>query len=353
VDSRASDIKLLQDLISIRSYSGEENEVAEFLAAEMARRGFSTRRDAAGNAIGVLGDPNASERIVLLGHMDTVPGWIPVLQDGDRLYGRGAVDAKGPLAVFVLAAARVAARLSDTCLIVIGAAGEEATSPGAHHLALTMPAPACSIIGEPSGWSSITLGYKGVLAINYRLTQASGHSANGEATPAEEAIDFWNRVVEATNNANQGESWRFTTIDPSLREIHSGGDGLEDWVEMRIRLRLPPGLDISSLQGEIASWAGAAEVRFPYSDPAVQSEKNTPLVRAFLRGIRAAGGRPTFKLKTGSSDMNVVGPTWSCPIVAYGPGNSSLDHTPEEHIEIPEFLRSIDVLVHALEQLLH
>jgi len=49
--------------------------------------------------------------------------------------------------------------------------------------------------------------------------------------------------------------------------------------------------------------------------------------------------------------MNVVGPAWGCPIVAYGPGNSSLDHTPEKYIEIEEFRRGINVLTRALETL--
>jgi LysW-gamma-L-lysine carboxypeptidase len=49
--------------------------------------------------------------------------------------------------------------------------------------------------------------------------------------------------------------------------------------------------------------------------------------------------------------MNTVGPVWECPIVAYGPGDSSLDHTPKEHIEIDEFHRSIAVLSAALETL--
>jgi LysW-gamma-L-lysine carboxypeptidase len=68
-----------------------------------------------------------------------------------------------------------------------------------------------------------------------------------------------------------------------------------------------------------------------------------------LKAIRAEGGRPRFKLKTGTSDMNTVGPTWQCPIVAYGPGDSSLDHTPDEHIDVEEYRRAIDVLAQALE----
>jgi acetylornithine deacetylase/succinyl-diaminopimelate desuccinylase-like protein len=60
------------------------------------------------------------------------------------------------------------------------------------------------------------------------------------------------------------------------------------------------------------------------------------------------GGNPGFKLKTGTSDMNVVGPVWNCPIVAYGPGDSRLDHTPEEHLSITEYELGIQVLAGAL-----
>jgi LysW-gamma-L-lysine carboxypeptidase len=49
--------------------------------------------------------------------------------------------------------------------------------------------------------------------------------------------------------------------------------------------------------------------------------------------------------------MNIVGPAWNCPTVAYGPGDSSLDHTPEEHVEIAEFRRGVEVLVRALKTL--
>jgi LysW-gamma-L-lysine carboxypeptidase len=49
--------------------------------------------------------------------------------------------------------------------------------------------------------------------------------------------------------------------------------------------------------------------------------------------------------------MNVVGPVWGVPIVAYGPGDSALDHTPEERIHLGEYLRAIEVLREALAAL--
>ena len=49
--------------------------------------------------------------------------------------------------------------------------------------------------------------------------------------------------------------------------------------------------------------------------------------------------------------MNVVGPVWNCPILAYGPGDSALDHTPEEHLDLDEYLSAIEVLAEVLSRL--
>jgi LysW-gamma-L-lysine carboxypeptidase len=49
--------------------------------------------------------------------------------------------------------------------------------------------------------------------------------------------------------------------------------------------------------------------------------------------------------------MNVVGPVWKCPIAAYGPGDSLLDHSPNEHQRIDEYLASIRVLTRAIGSL--
>jgi LysW-gamma-L-lysine carboxypeptidase len=302
-----------------------------------------------GNVIGELGDPGAERTIVLLGHMDTVPGRIPVRREDGFLYGRGAVDAKGPLAAFVLAAARAAHHLRRTRVTVVGAVEEEARSRGAHHLARTMMPPDGVIIGEPSGWEGITLGYKGTLRVDYRLTRAAGHGAGDRTTPAEGAVAFWNRLVRyAADQNGERRPPRFDTLDPALRSIGTSSDGLEERVEMSVGLRLPMGIDTGALREAMRQWGDGAEVSFPYSEQPFRAKKNTPVVRALLRGIRAAGGRPRFKLKTGTSDMNVVGPAWGCPIVAYGPGDSSLDHTPDERIEVDGFHRAVGVLVRAL-----
>ena len=95
-------------LVSHYSPSGRERGAVEWLVARMKSMGYDNAFiDEAGNAVGLIG--NGPKQIVLLGHIDTVPGEIPVRVDENNLYGRGAVDAKGPLACFVDAAAGVGA----------------------------------------------------------------------------------------------------------------------------------------------------------------------------------------------------------------------------------------------------
>jgi LysW-gamma-L-lysine carboxypeptidase len=47
----------------------------------------------------------------------------------------------------------------------------------------------------------------------------------------------------------------------------------------------------------------------------------------------------------------VVGPAWQCPILAYGPGDSALDHTPNEHVNLTEYWLAVQVLAQALRNL--
>ena len=322
--------------------------MAAFLVECMTDMGFAAHVDGAGNAVGVRetsgsGDEKVRE-IVLLGHMDTVPGHVPVRIEGDRLYGRGAVDAKGPLAAFIVAAAR-AELPPDTRVVVIGAVEEEAaTSKGARYVVERYRPRAC-IIGEPSGWDAVTLGYKGRLLVDYRLERPVGHTAGPEGGVAEAAVAWWTSLQAYAAHFNRDRQRLFDQLLPSLRHIRTTSDGLTEVVEATVGFRLPPDLDIKALEARVRDLAGPARVRCYAWEPAFRAPRNTPLVRAFTQAIRRAGGRPRFKLKTGTSDMNVVGPVWGCPIVAYGPGDSRLDHTPEEHVSVAEYLRAIEVLI--------
>ncbi|MBP6470671.1 MAG: [LysW]-lysine hydrolase [Chloroflexi bacterium] len=347
-------VEFLSELVAIESLSGEETAVAHFLTAHMARLGLAAHIDAAGNAVGVreCGDENGriTREIVLLGHMDTVPGCVPVRVVDGKVYGRGAVDAKGPLATFVLAAAQ-ASLPPGTRLVVIGATEEEAaTSKGARYAAAQY-APDFCIIGEPSGWDGVTLGYKGRVLIDYAYAQPMSHTAGQVSGAAETGIAWLNRLTGHTAAFNQTRARLFDQLLPSIRNIHTGSDGLSNTIDIQVGVRLPPDFDMAGLETAVRQMAGSASLRFYAHEAAFQTNRQTLLARAFNRAIRQAGAKPTFKLKTGTSDMNVVGPIWQCPIVAYGPGDSSLDHTPEEHVVITEYLQAIDVLQSVLEEI--
>ena len=346
----AADVDLLRRLVAIESTSDHEADAVAELCRQMAARGFRAEVDAAGSAIGVIG--HGPRRVVLLGHIDTVPGQIPVRIVDGVLHGRGAVDAKGPLCTFVAAAAAAAAR-ADVAITVVGAVGEERIgSPGATAVA-AWPAPDYCVIGEPSGWDALCLGYRGTLSLLYRLRRAGRHTAGPGESVAEEAVAFWNAVVAETavHNATGTSGSGFTTLTPTLRAMGTTSDGLHDEATLSIGLRLPPGVDVATLLDRLRRLAAAAELTVEGTQEGYRSAKRSPLVPPFLRAIRAEGGTPRFTLKLGTSDMTVVGPVWECPIVAYGPGDATLDHTPAERLPLADYAHAIDVLTNVLVSL--
>ena len=229
---------LLSRLVEIPSLSTHEAAASQWLVGRCLNLGYERAYvDEAGNAVGELGDVDAERVVVLLGHIDTVPGDIPVrieYVDGDDvLYGRGSVDAKGPLATFVMAGAgweTNGRRTSGLRLVVVGAVEEEAaTSKGARHIrdrfdGAREPIPAACIIGEPSGWNRITLGYKGRLLVELSSGQPMAHTAGPDAGVATRAVSFWNWLDAYAEEFNRDRDRIFDQLQPSLREVHTATD---------------------------------------------------------------------------------------------------------------------------------
>jgi LysW-gamma-L-lysine carboxypeptidase len=344
------EVSFLESFLHIPSTSGDEAEAARFLVAQMQLLGFAAFVDDAGNAVGSIGDHGP--QVALLGHIDTVPGMVPVRIEDGKLYGRGAVDAKGPFATFIWAVHRSRLRGRLNCrVILIGAVEEEAASSKGAYFVRDRYAPDYCVIGEPSGWDRVTLGYKGRLLLKYRVEQPTAHTAGELQAAPERMIAVWNAVYDYCVRFNHGRERLFEQLLPSLRQVQSGSDGLHDWCDATVGLRLPEGVDPSVLAGELQALAPEQPMQFVGGCPAFRSPRTTPLAGAFVRAIRAHEGTPGFLHKTGTADMNVVGPAWNCPIVAYGPGDSSLDHTPNEHVAIEEYRRAIVVLSTVLEGL--
>lgn len=376
---RSAAVDLVRGLVAIPSLSRHEAPAAAWLVNQMRALRFDRAFvDEAGNAVGELGDAAAVRTIVLLGHIDTVPGNIPVRIEDGRLYGRGSVDAKGPLATFVAAAARFGAAASHAAalrVVVVGAVEEEAaTSKGARFIAdrfngTTDRIPDACVIGEPSHWNRITLGYKGRLLLDLTADQPMAHTAGPDASVASVVVDLWNWVTAHAARLNAGKDKTFDQLTPSLRRfITATSEAMHDTVDAQIAWRLPVGFDAEAFIKEIQAEAdrpsgqqafGPAGYRasktilkltFRGYEKAWRGDRTNVLARSFLAGLRSvkASEKLGFVLKTGTSDMNVVAPVWQCPVVAYGPGDSALDHTPNEHLELDEFWNAVQVLEQTL-----
>jgi LysW-gamma-L-lysine carboxypeptidase len=365
---RASAIELVRGLVAIPSLSRYEQAASAWLAEQMRAAGYDRAFvDDAGNAVGELGDPSAARTIVLLGHIDTVPGNIPVRIENDLLYGRGSVDAKGPLATFAAGAARfgsAAAKAAGIRVVVVGAVEEEAaTSKGARFIASRFDGkqdviPNACIIGEPSHWNRVTLGYKGRLLMDFIADQPMAHTAGPDASIASVVVDYWNWVTAHAGRFNEGKDKVFDQLMPSLRRfITSTNEQMHDTVDGQFAWRLPVGFDAEAFEQELQQVAAGLNpnttfsLKFKGHEKAWRGDRNNALVRSFLAGLRTvdASEKLGFVVKTGTSDMNVVGPAWQCPIVAYGPGDSALDHTPNEHLPVDEYWKAVNVI----EQTLH
>jgi LysW-gamma-L-lysine carboxypeptidase len=206
------------------------------------------------------------------------------------------------------------------------------------------------VIGEPSGWSAVTLGYKGSLRVEYTARQATGHSAGPVGAVAEVAVGFWQLVVAACAARNEGRRL-FDQVTPVLRAFNTSSDGFSDEARLSLAFRVPVDTTPEAIGEMVRELAAGQEIAITGTEPAYRGDKSNALVRAFLAAIRARGGEPGFKLKTGTADMNILGPAWGCPIVAYGPGDSALDHTPEEHIVLADYHQAIAVLDQVLRRL--
>ena len=363
---RADAIDLVRGLVEIPSLSRQESVATTWLVSQMRGNGFDRAFvDDAGNAVGELGDPKAKRTIVLLGHIDTVPGNIKVRIENDLLYGRGSVDAKGPLATFVAGAARfgsAAAKAAAVQIVVVGAVEEEAaTSKGARFIASRFngrnePIPTACIIGEPSHWNRVTLGYKGRLLCDLIADQPMAHTAGPDASVASVVVDYWNWITEHAARVNEGKDKVFDQLSPSLRRFITSNEDMHDKVDAQFAWRIPVGFDTERFRQEF--FIALTELspnttftsKFRGEEKAWRGDRNNALVRSFLAGLRTvdASEKLGFVLKTGTSDMNVVGPVWQCPIVAYGPGDSSLDHTPNEHLSVDEYWKAVNVIEQTL-----
>ncbi len=330
----------------VRPYSPFGREAGAVRAFVRVARslGYAVRVDAAGNGIARRGKGRPS--VLYLGHIDTVEGRLPVRRRGGRVHGRGTVDAKGPLAAALLAGCRAT---QDGEFVVVAAVEEELDSRGARHLLGRTP-PDAVIAGEPSGWDGVTVGYKGELQVEATFRGPRTHFASAEPTAADRAVAWIGAVRRLVDG--QPAASPFRTLTSKVVRWDTESDAGGEVARVTVDFRLPPGRSSQALLGAIPRDGSPASITPRIRMEPLEVDASNPVVRALIRGIRGAGGRPTVWRKTGTSDLNLVVPAWGVPGAAYGPGDAKLDHTDRESIALADLRRSVDVLDVALGELL-
>jgi len=354
-------VKTLERALKLYTPSLREKSLADFLATVCEDLGFrDIHTDDVGNIIATKG--SGSPKIMLCGHMDTVPGRIKVRKEENYLFGRGSSDAKGPLIAMLFAAASV--EKNNGTVTFVGAVDEEGNATGIKSLTHDKPDVDYAIFGEPSGTKQITVGYKGRIAINLKINV--GDSAHASApwlakNAIEESSLFLNQIKNEIESG-QEEKTKGMMLTATITEIKGG---LSHNVTPRecdstLDIRIPVGTNcklveekLSKVVKEISKSRGV-EAFYSIIDETepFEAQHSSPLVRALtLAVLDIEKQRPTLIRKTGTGDMNVIGNKLSIPVVTYGPGDPHAAHTIDEKISIDEYLRGIEVLKRTIQHL--
>jgi len=308
-------VQLTRSLVDIDSTTGREGAAARWVADFLRRRGFAVTEQRVDtsrfNVIATIAEP----RLVFSTHLDCVPPFFPSRVEGDRLYGRGACDAKGILAAQVSAAERLR-REGETRVGLVFVVGEERGSDGARKANQLANGCRYLVDGEPTD-NRLGLATRGVLRLRLRATGRAAHSSFPQL--GESAID---KLIDALLE---------------LRSIELPAD-----VELG-RTNYTIGLISGGVAPNVVSPAAEAEVMFrTVSDAAAVRRAVVPLERQVA--IEHILDVPPVRLKTVPGFEAAVFPyttdipllsAWGEPLL-FGPGSIHVAHTDEEFVSLAE-----------------
>ncbi|MFF2887230.1 M20/M25/M40 family metallo-hydrolase [Paenibacillus sp. NPDC057967] len=333
---------LLHWTAAIPSVSRDEHELARFLLAEVKHPNVSGEIDGAGNIVFRKG--NGPNTLLLLGHIDTVPHVWPVRTNAEGVGGRGVVDAKGSFVNFLHMLEDVDVPENGS-LLVIGAVEEEiSSSKGAFFIRDHYTADAV-IIGEPSGEDSLTLGYYGLFKLRIAIRRAQEHTA------AKDSISVIDELYGVVAEIRQ----RVSAIDPeglsSLIDIEHRQEQGYSTVAGTLNFRISPAAGKSYKERVDLYLGEGITIEVLRATPGFANPRSDTLVKAFVRSFAKHGKSIRYLKKRGTSDMNTLATTWEhVPMVAYGPGDSSLDHTNDEYLHHAEAQGARSILREAVSE---
>ncbi len=328
--------EILIDLLKVYTPSGEEYKAIPVLEKWSKRLDLYMYVDDSGNIrLRPRGWEDASPLVMLASHVDTVPGMLPVAVEGGVIAGRGAVDAKGPLAAMIAGLA-LASRNGLPCAAEVAAlSGEEADSPGAWGLVRRGEVPPYIVIGEPTGGDGVAIFYRGSLKLRIECNAKAGHSSSLGGGAAWSLVEALMKTREVMPEAvltmiSSGNAYNVTPgSGEAVLDVR-----FEDRVESLARR-------LSEVCEAVSSVEGCRCKSFEFTAPIKVSLANK-VARLLVSALRRQGITPRVVRKLGTSDMNVLG-RLSRGIAAYGPGDPRVAHTPHERIDVAQLITATKV----------
>jgi len=370
-------LDLLRDLVRIPSPNppGDTQAVAAYVAEAMRRAGCEVQTPAPGakpeavNAIATIGQ--GAPVIMLHAHIDTVPiagdeaqrwtvdPYAATVKDG-RLYGKGSVDDKAPLAAMMATVLHAAAhrdRLHGTLVLVAAAEEEVGGQLGTRWMAEAGHLPECDfiVVGEQTH-NRVATAHKGVLRATVRTTGRAAHATNPDR--GINAISAMARVVlalEAYHRELAGRVHPMVGVPTCNVGVIQGGstaNAVPDTCVVQLDRRMIPGENPVEVQAELARVVQSIDVhpaRVSIGEFLVSnwfsSTVESDLARAFLDCVaRELDDSPgPVGYLPGSDAKHLVGLTRG-EMVIFGPGSYEVAHAYDEYVDLAEFEATTDIL---------
>jgi succinyl-diaminopimelate desuccinylase len=342
-------VDLLRALTDIESVSGNEKALADLVEEALrALPHLEVVRD--GDALVARTHLGRAERVVIAGHLDTVPvaGNLPssrkVVDGEDRVYGRGTCDMKGGVAVQLAVAAAVPEPVRDVTWIFYDHEEVDAERNGLNRLSKTHPellAADLAVLMEPTA-AAIEGGCQGTLRVAVRTHGVAAHSARSWL--GSNAIHTAGEVLRRLESYRPAE----VLVDGLLyREgmnavaISGGiaGNVVPDRCDVVVNYRFAPDKNEAAAVGEVRRLFDAYEVELLDIAPGARPGLDLPAAKSFAAAV-GGGARPKYGW-TDVARFSALG----VPAVNYGPANPNHAHADDEHCRVADLFICRDALV--------
>lgn len=331
--------ELLIEALKIYSPSHREAQLAEFLYGVVKEFSDDAWIDEAGNVIAVKG--RGEPAVWLHAHMDTVPGFLEVAEEGGRVKGRGAVDDKGPLAAYVEAFR--AAEPKGTLVLTLVTAEEDDSAGTEALLRGGPPRPSHVYVGEPTDLH-VAYAYRGGGKIELTVSTRGGHSSSPIYGNPFEAL--WRAYSALKDRLRPGERFADFSLMPTVVRCGDAPNKVPVECAAVLDVRIPPGRTCEELEKALEGLPARLKT---CTEPA-EASPTSPAARALVRGLLKAGVEPKLSKKYGTSDLNLL-ISLTRSIAAFGPGDPKLAHTEDEAVDVADVEKAAKALKFAVEDL--